>query len=151
MKGIRTNVDVGGVLQTGRELDIRQSMSLPEFASFQFPAPVDVALRLRRIGRGLELQGTIDAAAEGACARCLDDVRCALHLEVDERFEPGSDRDDPLGESNVLAGDELDLQDLVRQLIDSALPLALLCNDDCQGLCAECGQKRDDHRCTHPE
>ncbi|MBD5656318.1 MAG: DUF177 domain-containing protein [Candidatus Eremiobacteraeota bacterium] len=151
MKGIRSNIDVGGVLQTGREVEIRQSVILSEFASFQFPAPADVALRLRRVGHGLELQGTVEAVALGECARCLDDVRLALRLDIDERFEPGGDRDDPLGESNVLAGDDLDLHDLVRQVIDSALPLALLCNDDCKGLCADCGQKRDDCRCTHPE
>ena len=151
MKGSRTNVDVGGVLHTGRELDVRQSLELPDFASFRFSAPVRVALRLRRVGAGIEVQGTIDAAAEGACARCLDDVRLDLHLDVEERFEP-AERDDPLGESNVLVGDQLDLPDLTRQLIDSALPLALLCGDDCKGLCANCGLKREETcRCTHPE
>ncbi len=151
MKGSRTKVDVGGVLQAGRELDVLQAVTIPEFISFRFPKPVDVALRLRRAGRGIELKGTIAAVAEGECARCLDDVRLPLYLEVHERFETASAHD-PLEQNNVLVGDDLDVQDLVRQLIDSALPLMLLCTDDCAGLCTGCGRKRDGTcRCTHPE
>ncbi|GAC1539703.1 MAG: hypothetical protein NVS3B16_00950 [Vulcanimicrobiaceae bacterium] len=152
MKGIRTNVDVGGVLHTGRELHIREAVLLPDFASYTFRSPIDVALRLRRVGRGLELAGSFDGVAEGTCARCLDDVRLPLHIDVDEQFDPTSDRENPLGESNVLVGDELDLQDLVRQLTDSALPIVLLCDEQCPGLCATCGHKHDDaSRCTPPE
>jgi len=152
VKDTRANVDVGGVLHTGRELHIRESVTLPDFASYTFPDPIGVSLRLRRVGRGLELHGSFAGEARGVCARCLDDVRFPLHIAVDEQFDPSSERENPLGESNVLVGDELDLQDLVRQLTDSALPIVLLCNEHCPGLCVVCGQKHDDgSRCTHPE
>ncbi len=152
MKGTRTRIGVGGVLYTGRELDVREDVTLPDFASFRFPRPVDVVLKIRRIGGGLELKGSINGAILGECARCLEPVEVGLHVDLSERFDPSSEGDDPLGESNVLAGDELDLQDLVRQLIDSALPIVLLCSQSCPGLCADCGQKRDGAcRCTHPE
>jgi uncharacterized protein len=79
-------------------------------------------------------------------------VRLDLELDIDERLEPGADARDPLDDNNILDGDQLDLQDLVRQVIDSALPLAVLCNPGCLGLCATCGHKRDGTcRCTHPE
>ncbi len=152
MRDTRSHIDVGSVLQTGRELDVREALTLPEFSSFRFPAPVDVALVIRRVGAGLELKGRVDGRAQGECARCLEPVTLPLELELHEVFDPGSDREDPLGESNVLTGDELDLQDLVRQFIDSALPIVLLCNDACPGLCTDCGHKRDGQcRCKHPE
>lgn len=151
MKAHRTNVGVGGVLHTGRELHVLEAVDLPDFSSYHFAAPLEVTLRIRRAGRGLDLHGTITGAAEGTCARCLDDVGFPLDIDIDERFDPQSENDDPLGESNVLAGDELDLQDLVRQLVDSALPIVLLCNDRCSGLCTTCGLKRDHCRCTPPE
>lgn len=151
MKGTRTKIGIGGVLYTGRELDVREAVPLPDFAAFRFPRPVDVVLRIRRVGGGLELKGSIDALVTGECARCLESVERALHVDLDERFDPRSG-DDPLGETNVLSGDLLDLQDLVRQLIDSALPIVLLCSESCPGLCADCGQKRDGTcRCAHPE
>jgi uncharacterized protein len=152
MRDTRTNVDVGSVLQTGRELDVREALTLPDFSSFRFPAPVDVALIIRRVGSGLELKGSIDGQAEGECARCLEPVSLPLSLDINEIFDPRTDREDPLAETNVLLGDELDLRDLVRQLIDSALPIVLLCNDGCPGLCADCGLKRDGTcRCKQPE
>jgi len=134
-------IDVGVVLAAGRELDLQQSIPLPDFESYSFPSPADVALTVRRVGWGIELAGTADATAAGVCARCLDDVRLPLHLDITENLEPGAPPG-PLGENNVLAGDHLDLNDLVRQLIDSALPIALLCSEECQGLCPTCGKKR---------
>jgi uncharacterized protein len=147
-----TTIDIGGVLQTGRELTVRDAVTIPDFASFRFTAPAGVSLVIRRVGRGLELRGTIDAIGEGECARCLDPVLFPLSLEVDENLEPGGEFQDPLAESNVLSGDELDVRDLARQLIDSALPYVILCREDCPGLCADCGSKRDGVcRCPQPE
>jgi uncharacterized protein len=143
-------IDVGAVLGAGRELDLHQAIRLPDFGSFSFPAPAEVALAARRVGRSLELEGTIDTAADGACARCLNDVRLPIHLEVSENIELDGEKADPLGENNVLVGEQLDLSDLVRQLIDSALPIVLLCNEECQGLCPACGKKRDG-TCTCPQ
>jgi uncharacterized protein len=152
MKDTRSHIDVGSVLHTGRELEVREALTLPDFSSFRFPAPVRVALFIRRVGSGLELKGRVEGQVEGECARCLEPVTLPLQLELSEMFDPDGDREDPLGESNVLAGDELDLLDLVRQFIDSALPIVLLCNDACPGLCADCGHKRDGQcRCKHPE
>ena len=152
MRDTRSRIDVGSVLHTGRELEVREALTLPEFSSFRFPAPVDVALVIRRVGAGLELKGCVEGSAEGECARCLEPVAFPLQLDLYEMFDPSGDPEDPLAESNVLTGDELDLQDLIRQFIDSALPIVLLCNDSCPGLCAECGHKRDGQcRCKHPE
>ena len=145
-----TRIGIASVLHTGRELDVSEAISLPDFASFQFPHPLDVALRIRRVAGGLELRGTLAGLVAGECARCLESVALPVHVDVNERFDPGSDPGNPLGEGNVLAGDELDLQDLARQLIDSALPIVLLCSDTCPGLCADCGEKRDGSTCcTH--
>ena len=152
MKGIRTNIDVGGVLHAGRELAVHEALGVPDFASYRFAAPADASLVIRRLGRGIVLRGTVEVEAEGQCARCLDDVRLPLQLDVHETIEPASEREDPLSESNVLSGDELDLPDLVRQLIDSALPYVLVCSENCRGLCTDCGLKRDGAcRCPHPE
>ncbi len=151
-KGARTKVDVGGILQTGRALDVHEALVLPDSGSYVFPGVLSVDLSVRRIGGGLAVDGQVRGAALGQCARCLEDVRLDLELDIDERLEPGADSGDPLDDNNVLIGDQLDLQDLARQVIDSALPLAVLCNPGCLGLCATCGHKRDGTcRCKHPE
>lgn len=133
-------VDVGPVLRAGRELVFEQSVPIPEFAFRAFPEPAAVRLTIKRLDRELDVSGTIEATYIGTCDRCLGDVRRTMRLDVEERFTPTSD--DPFAESNVLAGTLLDAGDLVRQLIDSALPLTTLCSEECPGLCAACGRKK---------
>jgi uncharacterized metal-binding protein YceD (DUF177 family) len=138
--GVTVKVDIASVLRAGRELVFEQSVPVPEFASRAFPEPAAVRLTIKRLDRELDISGTIEATYIGTCDRCLGDVRRTTRLDVEERFTPTSDN--PFAESNVLDGTMLDVDDLVRQLIDAALPLTVLCSDACPGLCAACGQKK---------
>lgn len=149
MKASARKVDVSGLLYTGREIDVVEQVELPEFGTFAFAVPARAALTLRKVGGGIEVEGTVDVEATGTCARCLDDVRLPLHLVVEERVEPEAERSQTLGESELLTGSELDLTDLIRQLTDSALPIVILCGEECPGLCPTCGRKRDGS-CTCP-
>ncbi len=137
-------IDVSSVLAAGRELEIDGRVELASFGGWSFSAPAVVAIVVRRLDRGLELRGTIDARYAGLCDRCLEDVEKPLQIEVAEQFAPGSD---PFGAGNVLAGDELDVGDLVRQLIDAAFPMITLCRDECRGLCPSCGRSRNGDAC----
>jgi uncharacterized metal-binding protein YceD (DUF177 family) len=151
--GTSQNIDVGGLLAGGRHrLTVRDRIGLPAFGPYSFDRPAVVELELEGIDRGLLITGTVDLTYRGACDRCLDEAVHPLHLDVDERIEPaGSDGVDPFAENNVLIGTELDLADLVRQLVDSALPLTLLCTENCLGLCPRCGWNRNDGgRCRCP-
>jgi uncharacterized protein len=137
-------VDIGPVLWAGRELVFEQNVPVPAFASYAFSEPAAVRLTIGRLDRDLALSGTIEATYTGACDRCLGDVRRTIRLNVEEQFTATSD--DPFAESNVLNGTTLDVGDLVRQLIDSALPLAIHCSEECPGLCPACG--RNVETCT---
>jgi uncharacterized protein len=136
-------IDVGTVLFAGRPMSLDDRVEVPPFDSVTFPQPAHVRLDLRRVDRGLDIRGTIEATAEGSCGRCLDDVVVPVTVEVEERFEPPSGTSDPFGENNVLSGTDLDVGDLVRQLVTSALPLILVCGEDCRGLCDTCGRSKN--------
>jgi uncharacterized metal-binding protein YceD (DUF177 family) len=138
-------IDVGSVLFAGRPISLDERVEVPPFSSYTFRQPAHARLELRRVDRGLDISGTIEAVAEGPCDRCLDDVAVPITVEVEERFDPPSGTSDPFGENNVLDGTALDVGDLVRQLVTSALPLTLTCDDDCRGLCQHCGQRKNDH------
>jgi uncharacterized metal-binding protein YceD (DUF177 family) len=144
-------VDVGGVLTAGRPLVLDATVAIPSFGSYAFPEPARVTLDVQRLGSGVEIEGTVDALWTGACDRCLVDVSRPLHIDVEERFGVANAGETPFGENNVLEGQLLDVADLVRQLVDTTLPIALLCTDDCPGLCATCGNPRRDGACTCPQ
>jgi|SRR5437660_1755434 len=144
-------IDVGSVLFAGRPMSLDERVEVPPFSSVTFPQPAHVRLELRRVDRGLDAGGTIEAVVEGQCDRCLEDVVVPMTVDVEERFDPPSGTSDPFGENNVLNGTSLDVSDLVRQLVTSALPLTLACREDCRGLCDTCGRsKNDEGGCTCP-
>jgi uncharacterized metal-binding protein YceD (DUF177 family) len=137
-------IDVGSVLLAGRPMSLDERVEVPPFSSFTLPQPAQVRLELRRVDRGLDVRGAIDAEVGGPCGRCLEDVVVPMTVEVEERFDPPSGTSDPFGENNVLNGTALDVGDLVRQLVTSALPLTLTCSETCRGLCDTCGRSKNE-------
>ncbi|HEV2641119.1 MAG TPA: DUF177 domain-containing protein [Candidatus Elarobacter sp.] len=136
-------IDIGSVLFAGRPMSLDERVEVPPFSEFTFPQPAHVRLDLRRVDRGLHVGGTIELVVEGPCGRCLEDVVVPMTVEVEERFDPPGGTSDPFGENNVLSGTDLDVGDLVRQLVTSALPLTLTCQGDCRGLCDTCGKSKN--------
>ena len=136
-------IDIGPVLHAGRPMALDQRVEVPPFSSFTFPQPALVRLDLRRVDRGLQIDGTIEASAAVPCDRCLGDVVVPVTVEVEERFDPPSGTSDPFGENNVLNGTDLDVGDLVRQLVTSALPYVVTCSESCRGLCDTCGRNKN--------
>ncbi|GAC1579280.1 MAG: hypothetical protein NVS3B7_13200 [Candidatus Elarobacter sp.] len=138
-----SRIDIGPILLAGRPMALDQRVEVPPFSTFTFPQPAHVRLDLRRVDRGLQIDGIIEAEAAGSCDRCLDDVVVPLTVDVEECFDPPSGTSDPFGENNVLNGTDLDVGDLVRQLVTSALPYVLTCSESCRGLCGICGRNKN--------
>ncbi len=46
-------------------------------------------------------------------------------------------------------GKTIDLDPIVREQVLLALPLSVLCEDDCKGLCMVCGQNLNEEECGH--
>jgi uncharacterized metal-binding protein YceD (DUF177 family) len=140
-------IDVGSVLFAGRPMSLDERVEVPPFSTLTFAQPAHARLEVRRVDRGLEISGTIEAEVAGPCDRCLEDVVLPISVTVEERFDPPSGTSDPFGENNVLSGTSLDVGDLVRQLATSALPYAVTCREDCRGLCDTCGRSKNDGGC----
>ena len=52
-------------------------------------------------------------------------------------------------EVRLVEGDFLDLEPLVRDTVVLSLPLSPVCDEDCPGLCVDCGQRLDDLPADH--
>jgi DUF177 domain-containing protein len=143
-------VDIGGLVAgSGQLLLVDDEVPIEPFEGIAFPEPARVHLELRRADRMLVAEGSVDAVACGRCDSCLEDVQRKVHVDVDERFDPSTGReDDPFGESNVLTGSRLDVADLAQQVVLSVLPLGMRCADDCKGLCDTCGANKNTGACS---
>ena len=115
-------------------------------------APVQLHLRLEAVMEGVLVSGTVEAPLAGQCARCLEDIEETLSLPVQELFayegsttEATSDED----EVRLVEGERIDLEPMVRDAVVLALPLSPTCDDDCSGLCVDCGERLDDFPADH--
>ncbi|GAA2147602.1 DUF177 domain-containing protein [Nocardioides koreensis] len=106
---------------------------------------VELDLRLEAVMEGVLVTGTAHAGLEGECVRCLEPITDELEGQFQELFvyddHATSEEDD---EASLLEGDLLDLEPLLRDAVVLALPFQPLCQDDCPGLCPECGARLAD-------
>lgn len=129
-----------------------------EILSVPEGSPVTFDLRLEAVMEGVLVTGTAQAALDGECARCLDPIVDELDVTLQELYvyddlahakdaHPDDDEDD---ETSKLEDDLLDLEPLLRDAVVLALPFQPLCQDDCPGLCVECGANlKHDPEHTH--
>jgi DUF177 domain-containing protein len=118
------------------------------------PAPADLSTGMARIPEGVDLplevqfesvtEGVLvtaraHAPVAGECARCLDPVETSMDVECRELFSYEQGGGDDQEDGYSLDGDLLDLEPVLRDALVLALPLAPRCQEDCPGLCAECG------------
>ena len=143
-------LEIGSLLAGGHQtLRVDEFVRLEPFEGWSFPEPAHVRLAVRLAHRMLEVVGTLDVLARGACDRCLVSVDRPMQIEIDERLEPEQRvEDESLSETNVLVGSRLDIAELTRQLVDSSASFAVLCSPECSGLCQHCGQNKNDGACT---
>ena len=102
---------------------------------------------------GVLVTGTAKAGLEGECARCLEEIHDDVVVDFQELFvyEESDTAEEDSGTSR-LEGDLLDLEPLLRDAVVLSLPFQPLCQDDCPGLCTECGARlADDPGHQHDE
>jgi uncharacterized protein len=118
-------------------------------------SPVDLELRLEAVMEGVLVTGTASAELVGECARCLEEIRDEIVADFQELFVyEESDTATHAEDEDVsrLEGDLIDLEPLLRDAVVLMLPFQPLCQDDCPGLCTECGARlADDPGHQHDE
>lgn len=115
-------------------------------------APVEIDLRLEAVMEGVLVTGTARAGLEGECVRCLEPISDDVEVTLQELFLYPDHRvpDEEDDDVSTLEDDLLDLEPLLRDAVVLALPFQPVCEDDCPGLCPDCGARlADDPDHTH--
>ncbi|MCO5971044.1 YceD family protein [Actinoallomurus soli] len=114
-------------------------------------ADVELDFRLEAVMEGVLVSGTARAPLTGECARCLEPVTSSIEVDFQELYVYSDTRSgESAGEDERrLEGDLIDLEPVVRDAMVLALPLSPLCQDDCPGLCSECGVRLADAEPDH--
>ena len=119
---------------------------------------IEIDARPESVNQGVLHSADVYAVAQGECIRCLDPVEIVIERKVQElyNYEPTNERgkkkrksstedltseDLDVADEFMMDGDILDLETPVRDAIVLSLPSNPVCNQDCLGLCPECGGK----------
>ena len=109
----------------------------------------------REFVEDIRLRGNYAGRFELQCARCLEPVERDLAAEFDLIFRPAG-VDQKAGEYAITEDETeigyyeesgLRLEDAVREQVLLGLPGRTLCQEDCQGLCPQCGANRNTAPC----
>ncbi|MGN1315922.1 MAG: YceD family protein [Acutalibacteraceae bacterium] len=108
--------------------------------------PVKVSGYVENKAGIVNLKASAALKYEAPCDRCAENVISHFSFPVEHTLvvalESG-DNDDFLEVPNM----RLNLDELVEEDVNLALPTKYLCNDDCKGLCPICGKNLNKSQC----
>ncbi|MFQ5723317.1 MAG: DUF177 domain-containing protein [Terriglobia bacterium] len=117
------------------------------------PLRVDLAAELE--GAQIHIAGRLVVRLEFTCARCLEPVVREMAPRFDLLYRPVStitrDEEIGLGRESLEVGfyvrDGVFLADVVAEQVHLALPMKVVCREECRGLCPGCGANRNREKC----
>ena len=133
----------------GRRLELHADADDLAFAGAHYkvePRPLPVVLEISRmVGSGYALRLRFSATVGGPCMRCLEPASPTFDVDSYEVHQPGGGQD----LTSPYIEDELDLQAWARDALVLELPTQIVCSEDCQGLCAVCGENLNTAEAGH--
>ncbi|MBV8069517.1 MAG: DUF177 domain-containing protein [Acidobacteriaceae bacterium] len=103
----------------------------------------------------IRVSGDLKTTMQGTCDRCLEAARFPVSSHFDLVYLPsggaasgGEDEvDEAAVEVGYYEGSGLDLNDILREVVLLALPMQMVCSEECKGICPLCGQNRNQQEC----
>jgi len=104
----------------------------------------------------IRLVGDFSTQVESLCARCLAPVRNTVSGAFDLLYRPqgvdtrGEEASISRAETEIgyYQGEGLQLEDVIKEQILLALPAKQVCNENCKGLCPQCGRDLNVESCN---
>jgi len=159
-RGVRVKIDISTLEQEPLVFDEQFAVEPERLDGEVVTTPVAVHLQgeVRADGEAVTVFGRFRAEGKLACSRCLDDVQWTVDepYSVEYRWPSTQTEENEVGleeddlDVAFLEGNELDLLELAAEQILLALPMRILCDEGCAGLCPTCGANRNRTACACP-
>lgn len=141
---------IADIPDEGLEIDVDETIENEFFIS-----PVHAHLKIERADSEILVRGTVMADIKLQCGRCMENFSTEENLSVevvyhhideirkDETHEVRSEELD----TGFYEGDELDINELMKEQILLNIPMKPLCSDECLGICMHCGTNLNKKKC----
>jgi uncharacterized protein len=148
-------------LESG-DKDLAVSLSSEQIADAVEDLGVDLANSALALSGHLHLQASVvqvDGELRGRlvlpCQRCLEPATVPVEIRLHKIYTAAADRKDrdaALDDEDVdyahHDGETVDLWPVLREDLILAVPITVLCQEDCRGLCPSCGIDRNRTSCN---
>ena len=125
----------------------------------EFLKPLNIRIKAFRVGELFEVQGSFRSSVRLSCSRCLKDFDAPLASDFELTYTkemPGlmdvfDEEEIELKVEEIgmfyFKGEEIDLQQGIQEQLVMAFPLQPLCDQNCKGLCPQCGSDLNQGDC----
>jgi uncharacterized protein len=123
---------------------------------FRQAAPLKVDAIAELVGSEICIRGRLATRLEACCDRCLGSVVIPIKQEFNLFYRPVSTiareeevelPEDELG-VGFFSGDGIELADVVTEQVILSVPMKVVCQTDCRGLCPVCGANLNFVKCA---
>lgn len=103
----------------------------------------------------IRVKGKLAVTVAAPCDRCLEPAAKEICRDFDLVYMPAAEMkkggedevDEDAIEVGFYEGNGLELNDVLREVVLLALPMRLVCDEECKGICPSCGQNRNQAEC----
>lgn len=122
---------------------------------YEFKEPLHWSVDITNTGGALLVTGTVEGEGVGVCSRCLEEASFDFTGEIEGYYIIKEDDAPPdemeADEFDYLPSDKtIDLAPLIQAAILLEVPPMLLCDEECKGICPNCGTNLNEGECSCP-
>jgi uncharacterized protein len=134
----------------GLEIDSDESIETECVVS-----PVRAHLKIEKAESEIIVRGNVMADIKLQCGRCMEDFSAQRNIPVEvvyhsideiRKDETHEVRNEEL-DTGFYEGEELDINELMKEQILLNIPMKPLCSDECLGICIHCGTNLNKKKC----
>ena len=150
-------IDINDIGADGQQFRIRKNPkwvdNIPEFSSdnsnLRINSDLSFDFSVEKVVKEILLNGFISFEIESVCSRCIDPVSLSLRSRVKLTLSPKEDIEETDSDIDheVYDGETIDLSNYFREQIALSLPVSILCQKNCKGLCPSCGINLNTNSC----
>lgn len=145
-------IDVSGILkELGGRIEVNGEVEIGEFEfsgeRYSLEAPLKVSGIISNNGKALVLTADVEAELCTRCARCLDEIIVDAGFSMEESFAQSESKIPEDDEIIVFDGYTIELDDIIEDNLIMNIEGRYLCEEDCKGLCPQCGANLNDGEC----
>lgn len=150
-------IKVASLDQIGSAISFDQVVAVSRFSQIlsvgRDHSPVRVEGTVTKTKSGFMITVKAAMSLTLTCTRCLSPFRYEIETDYADEFVPiepkKGESDDPFEDVlSVYQGEKIDITALVSELVLVAIPMKIICKQDCQGLCPQCGQNLNERSCS---